>query len=642
MAYSGLPGFIRTLEKDNELQRIKEFVSPILEIAEVTDRVTKAGGKALLFENTGTKFPLLINSFGSDKRMKIALGVTDLNQTAEKTKKIFDMIMTGSNRPSKVISTLFSIMKLAGYLPVRVRKKGLCQQIIHNEPDLSILPVLKCWPHDGGRFITLPMVHTMHPGTGSSNVGMYRVQILDKKSVILHWQRHKTGANHYDEWKKIDERMPVAVALGGDPVYAYSATAPLPENINEYLFAGLLREKKVKLVKCITNDLYVPYDADIVIEGYVDPSEELTLEGPFGDHTGFYSLADWYPKMHVTCITHSLKAIYPATIVGIPPQEDVWMTKATEKIFLYPVKLVLQPEIEDFHMPEAGTAHNLVLVKIIKKYPGQGMKIINSLFGAGQLMFTKYLIVVSGNVDIRDYKEFVSYVFDNTRFEYDILFSYGPLDVLDHSSGNPSFGGKAGVDATVKLREEGYNVNDKNNKSSFSDKSYYDNVNKWFEGSAVKEISLFFPEMNKGIMIASVDINTDAGCIDKIAETVKIKDIHSCIRIVLVVDDGVDTEDLYNVVWLVLANSDPCRDHRFISSRTVLIDGTIKLLRNGNFPRKWPNVVCSSQETIKCIDKKWEFLNCGEFIPSPSLKNMRLCRAGNAEIDIPGENEMKL
>ena len=249
------------------------------------------------------------------------------------------------------------------------------------------------------------MVHTSHPETGSTNVGMYRMQILDKNTTAMHWQRHKTGANHFEAWKTTGKKMPVSVALGGDPVYTYAATAPLPENINEYILAGFLRKKKVKMVRCITNDLFVPEDADIILEGFVDPAEDLVWEGPFGDHTGFYSLADWYPKFHITCITHSNKAVYPATIVGIPPQEDAWIARATERLFLSPVRMTLQPEIEDFHMPDAGIAHNLVIVKIKKSYPGQGMKVINSLSGAGQMMFTKYMIVVSGNIDIRNYKE---------------------------------------------------------------------------------------------------------------------------------------------------------------------------------------------------------------------------------------------
>jgi 4-hydroxy-3-polyprenylbenzoate decarboxylase len=463
MAYSGLASYINRLEELGDMHRIKTFADPVLEIAEITDRITKNGGKALFFENTGTRFPLLINAFASDKRIAMALGRKDLDEAAEDIVSLFETLSNSGGNFLKKISSVTDLIRITGYLPVRVRGNGACQKIIIKDTDLSILPVLKCWPFDGGRFITLPMVHTVHPLTGKTNVGMYRMQILDKKTAAMHWQLHKTGANHFDAWKKAGKRMPVSVGLGGDPVYTYAATAPLPENIDEYILAGFLRKKKVKLVRCITNDLYVPYDADIVIEGYVDPEEEPVWEGPFGDHTGFYSLADWYPRFHVTCITHSEKAVYPATVVGIPPMEDAWLTKATEKIFLAPLKLALQSEIEDFHMPDAGVAHNLVIVKIKKSYPGQGKKVISSLFGAGQMMFTKYLVVVSGETNIRNYREVAEHIFENTDFRSDLLFNSGPLDVLDHASDTFSLGGKLGVDASVKLKDE---LSGRNNDSN--------------------------------------------------------------------------------------------------------------------------------------------------------------------------------
>jgi 4-hydroxy-3-polyprenylbenzoate decarboxylase len=300
MAYSGLNDFITTLENNNELLRIKVFVNPILEIAEIADRVTKSGGKALLFENNGTDFPLLINAFGTDRRMAMALGRNTLDEAATEIENILDQVSGDDKTFFKKLALLPALYRVADFFPSRLKKIGECQQVINMVPDLRILPVLKCWPYDGGRFITLPMVHTIHPETGKTNVGMYRMQLLDKNSTAMHWQRHKTGANHFEAWKKAEKKMPVTVTLGGDPVYTYSATAPLPENISEYILAGFLRKKKVTLVKCLTNDLYVPYDADIVIEGYVDPSEETVWEGPFGDHTGFYSLADWYPRFHVT------------------------------------------------------------------------------------------------------------------------------------------------------------------------------------------------------------------------------------------------------------------------------------------------------------------------------------------------------
>ncbi len=430
------------LERNGELHRIKVFADPVLEITEITDRITKSAGKALLFENTGTGFPVLINAFGSDRRMAMALGLSNISDAAGDIEKAFSMFTDTPSGLWARIKSLPGLLKIAGYLPSRTSLKGECQQVIHEKPDLSILPVLKCWPHDGGRFITLPIVHTYHPETGKPNAGMYRMQVLGTDTTGMHWQRHKTGANHFEAWKRAGKRMPVSVSLGGDPVYTYCATAPLPENISEFILAGFIRKKKVKLAKCITNDIYVPSDADIVIEGYVDPSEEFIMEGPFGDHTGFYSLADLYPVFHVTCITHSKNAVYPATVVGVPPHEDAWLAKATEKIFLSPVRLAIQPEILDFHMPEAGVAHNFVIVRINKTYPGQGLKVISSLLGAGQMMFTKYLVVVSGMIDIRNYRELAAAIFSNTVFETDIIFTRGPLDVLDHSSDTFSFGGR--------------------------------------------------------------------------------------------------------------------------------------------------------------------------------------------------------
>ena len=497
------------------------------------------------------------------------------------------------------------------------------------KPDLGILPVLKCWPYDGGRFITLPMVHTFHPETGKTNVGMYRMQILDKSTTAMHWQRHKTGANHFEAWKEIRKKMPVSVALGGDPAYTYSATAPLPENIDEFMLAGFLRKKKVKLVKCLTNELYVPEDADIIIEGYVDPSEEPVWEGPFGDHTGFYSLADWYPKFHVTCITHSKKAVYPATVVGIPPHEDAWLAKATEKIFLTPLKLTIQTEIEDFHMPDAGIAHNLAIVRIRKTYPGQGMKVLSSLFGAGQMMFTKYLVVVSGEINIRNYRDLIMHVFSNTDLSKDLLFFRGPLDILDHSSDNFSFGGKAGIDATIKHQEENgvrKNVGLRNNSDSIDD------LNKFFAGDIIKRINSDLFKIGIPLLIVSVKRSEDPDDIEKVKSLIRSFGLPGDLNLILAVDESVDIFDLHMVAWQVLGNSDPVRDHDYISSSSVFIDGTIKARKKGLFPRRWPNVVCSDIETIALIDKKWESLGLGPSINSPSLKYLGLCRSGKDEI----------
>ncbi len=629
MAYSGLTGFISALEKKDELLRIKTFTDPILEITEITDRVTKSGGKALLFENTGTEFPVLINAFGSDERMAMAIGREDLDEVGVEIESIFKNISDNKVTIFKKLSALPALFKLAGYLPSRMMGKGTCQQVIHRIPDLGILPVLKCWPYDGGRFITLPMVHTKHPESGKTNVGMYRMQVLDKSTTAMHWQRHKTGANHFEAWKKTNKKMPVSVVLGGDPVYTYSATAPLPENINEYILAGFLRKKKIRMVKCLTNELYVPCDADIILEGYVDPAEEPVWEGPFGDHTGFYSLADWYPKFHVTCITHSKKAVYPATIVGIPPQEDAWLAKATEKIFLSPVKMTIQPEIEDFHMPDAGIAHNLLIVKIKKTYPGQGMKVISSLFGAGQMMFTKYLIVVSGDINIRNYKELLVHVFANVDFSKDLLFCRGPLDVLDHSSDSFSFGGKAGVDATVKHIEEDTG---RNNFRQYNKSAVFNSINNIFDRDIIKNSNLNLFKDDIPILIITVNRSEDQDVIDKVKSMFKTNDPAGIFSLIVAVDHTVDPGDLHMVAWQVLGNSDPQRDNEYISPASVFIDGTIKAYRKGGFPRKWPNIVCSNIETISAIDQKWESLGIGPFINSPSIKNLGLCRNGTDEI----------
>ena len=624
MTYTGLSEFIDALDKEGELHHIKTFSDPVLEITEITDRISKNKGKALLFENTGTQFPLLINAFGSDKRLSMALGIKNPEEAGNEIISLFENISSFRGSLFKKLSVLPELMKMAAFLPSRLNRRGICQQVIHKDPDLGILPVLKCWPHDGGRFITLPMVHTCHPLTGKTNVGMYRMQILGKSVTGMHWQMHKTGARHFEEWKRTGKKMPVSVALGGDPVYTYSSTAPLPENIDEYILAGFLRKKKVKLVKCITNDLYVPDDADIIIEGYVDPARKPILEGPFGDHTGFYSLADWYPEFHVTCITHSKKAVYPATIVGVPPQEDAWLAKATEKIFLAPIKLALQPEIDDFHMPDAGIAHNLVIVKINKSYPGQGRKVISALLGAGQMMFTKYIAVVSGNVNIRDYRELIITILKNTNLRNDLIFSSGPLDVLDHSSDTFSFGGKLGIDATVKSEEE--------MQGGVAESLSADIVTEDFMKKISGTASAFNVPSGLPLLIVALTRKDTNMPLEKLITIFRKADPDHNLRAILVVDREVDVRDLFMVTWQILGNSDPVRDVGFISDEAILINGSVKAFRAGGFPRKWPNVVCSSEEIIEKVDKKWESLELGPFLSSPSLKLRKLLMDGNEEV----------
>ncbi|HTE08522.1 MAG TPA: menaquinone biosynthesis decarboxylase, partial [Flavitalea sp.] len=425
MAYSNQQEFINTIERAGELLRIKSYVDPRLEIAEITDRIskTKGGGKALLFENTGYEFPVLMNAYGSEKRMCLALGVTDLNETARQIESLFKTLSAPKENILDKLRMLPMLGQFASWMPKLRSGRGECQEIVMKEPDITKLPVITCWPKDGGPFVTLPIIHTRDPQTKSRNVGMYRMQVFGPTLTGMHWHKHKVSAKHFNEYRKLNIKMPIAVALGGDPVYAYSATAPLPENVDEYMLAGFLRKKKVELVKCLTQpDVEVPADADFIIEGYVDPAEEPIWEGPFGDHTGYYSLPDWYPRFHITAITHKKNAVYPATIVGIPPQEDAWLGKATERIFLAPIKMTMVPEILDMEMPVEGVFHNLVITRINKEYAGQGQKVMNAMWGAGQMMFNKILVLAGSPSDqktapvpLSDYEQLAREVFRSLK-----------------------------------------------------------------------------------------------------------------------------------------------------------------------------------------------------------------------------------
>ena len=628
MAYSGLADFVKRLENENELHVVNTFVDPELEIAEITDRVVKSGGRALLFKNNGTKFPVLINAYGSDKRMLLTLERDSYDSAGKEIETLFNNVIGSGRSVFDKLKLLPGIFGMASYFPAFSKSKGRCQEVIDMNPDLSMMPILKCWRYDGGRFITLPMVHTAHTLSGSTNVGMYRMQVIDKNTTGMHWQLHKTGANHYEAWKRENKLMPVSVALGGDPVYAYSASAPLPENINEYILAGFLRKKRVKLVKCITNDLYVPEDADFVLEGYVDPAEDLFMEGSFGDHTGFYSLPDLYPKFHITCITYKKDAVYPATIVGVPPQEDAWLAKATERIFLAPLKMTLQPEITDFHLPDAGVAHNLLIVKINKTYPGQGMKIISALLGAGQMMFSKYIIVVDGNVDIRNYDELARHIFANTSIGADIMFMKGPLDVLDHASDTFAFGGKMGIDSTVKMNEE---IVKPPKVYLSANQSVYSEIDKIISAGIAVNANVELMQKGIPVVIFSVNCAADADIVKKLKLHLKNNTIAASSGLVVAVDGAINSNDIYTVVWQTLGNTDPLRDHEYIDN-ILFINGTTKAFRQGGFTRRWPNVVCSDDNTIKTVDNKWDSLELGSFLPSPSLKLRLLKHGGEDEV----------
>ena len=454
MAFKDLREFIAELEKRGELKRIKAPVSPELEITEITDRVSKAYGPALLFENVpGYEMPVLMNAFGSFERMKLALGVERIDEIGEE----FLSILNPEDLPVTMFEKLKMLPKLAklsNFSPKIVKNGPVKEVIIKDNPDLNKLPVLKCWPQDGGRFITLPLVITKDPETGRRNIGMYRMQIYDGKTTGMHWHMHKDAAHFYQKAKRMGKPLEVAVALGGDPATIYAATAPLPPSIDEFLFAGFIRKEPVELVKAETGDLEVPAHAEIVIEGYVDP-DELRLEGPFGDHTGYYSLTDYYPVFHVTAITHRRNPIYPATIVGKPPMEDCYMAKATERIFLPFLKLIL-PEIVDLNLPLEGVFHNCAIVSIKKRYPGHARKVMNALWGMGQMMFTKMIIVVDEQVNVQNLSEVMWKVFNNIDAKRDLMIVEGPLDILDHASPLPNYGSKLGIDATKKWPSEGH------------------------------------------------------------------------------------------------------------------------------------------------------------------------------------------
>jgi 4-hydroxy-3-polyprenylbenzoate decarboxylase len=454
MAYCDLQEFVKRLDAAGELVRIKEPVSPHLEITEITDRVSKRYGPALLFENVqGYRIPVLTNAFGSYKRMSMSLEVPDLNALGE---EVMDFIE--AEAPDTLIKKLKLIPKLKrmGSAMPKLVSRAPCQEVIYKgkDVDLGLLPVLHCWPEDGGPFITLPVVFTRHPETGVRNVGMYRIQVFDKNTTGMHWHTHKGGAQHYRVAERMGKRLPVAIAIGPDPAMTYAATAPLPEDIDEVVFAGFLRNKPVELARCITVDLEVPASSQIVLEGYVAPGERR-VEGPFGDHTGYYSLADNYPVFHVTCMTRRKDAIYPATIVGRPPQEDCYMAKATERLFLPLIKKTM-PEVVDMNLPLEGVFHNLVFISIDKRYPGHAKKVMHALWGLGQMMFSKIICVFDKEVDVQDISHCLWRLGNNVDPRRDTVFVDGPVDALDHASPFPHYGSKMGIDCTRKWPEEGF------------------------------------------------------------------------------------------------------------------------------------------------------------------------------------------
>jgi 4-hydroxy-3-polyprenylbenzoate decarboxylase len=611
MAYNNLKEFIELLERENEIIRISTPVNSHLEISELNDRMIKTGGKALLFEQVdNSEFPVLVNAMGTERRLELAFKVNNIEEVSGRIEKLFEILQSSKGNWWAKLKVLPQLREIASWTPKRSSKRGSCQEIEMLDTNLLKLPVLTTWPFDGGPFITFPVVHSISVEHNAHNMGMYRMQVFDKQTTGMHWHLHKGGANHYKEYKKLAKRMPVTVTLGGDPAYTYAATAPLPEEIDEYLLAGFLRKKAVKLVKCLTNDIYIPEDVDFVIEGYVDPQEDLVLEGPFGDHTGYYSLADFYPKFHVTKITHRRSAIYPATVVGIPPQEDAFIGLATEKIFLAPIKKTMIPEMVDMHMPMEGVFHNIVLNSIEKTFPGQSNKVMNALWGAGQMMFNKYLLIFDHDISLTNYKQVLKRLLEVVDPINDILISRGPMDVLDHASIKFAEGGKMGIDATKKV--------------SFIKTTPEISKLAIEKIEQVIEINDYF--INEGLGLLLIKLKKSKNIARIVANELISKRLIREVKFVVFVEAVADITEFGDLVWRVANNSDPGRDCFYVQEQAgitaacLFIDGLRKDKLNDVFDRAWPNIVCMDEETIDKVDRKWNEYKIGPFIESPSKK----------------------
>ncbi len=610
-----------------DLIRISSLVTPKLEITEIADRFSslKDGGSALLFENSGTEFPVLINAFGSEERIKIAFGNRSPDELAAEIHHLIGSLTGGDTSFGGKLRKLPLLGKASRWMPVKKRGRGASQQIVDLDPNLNSLPILTCWPFDGGPFITLPLVHTRDPLTGIPNLGMYRMQVFSDKTTGMHWHMHKTGARHYREYQKTGQKMPVAVAIGGDPVYTYCATAPLPDGIDEYLLAGFIRHKAVSLVKCITQDLWVPEDCDFVLEGYVDPMEPLITEGPFGDHTGFYSLEDQFPVFHLTAITHRKGAVYPATIVGIPPQEDSWLAWVTERLFKPMIKMAMVPELTDFHLPVEGVAHNLVLARIDASYPGQGRKVLHTLWGAGQMMFTKFIAITASGPELTDYLSLVRYISDHVDPARNVEIASGPLDILDHASRVAAYGGKLGLDATgSELPEAGIAEKNLSEQSVIAFRSQHPQIADMNLSWAHQGISLGLVSVTKNI----------PGMVREIEDEIRLSDELNKIRFWIILDDTADLGDPHLVAWLTGSNVDVQSDVLIFpaakgkQSGIMFIDATVKSQEMDGFMRPWPNLTLMDPATIKMVDEKWKTYDIGKQIQSRSLKYSRFYQPG--------------
>ena len=603
MKYPSLREFIDRLDFENELVRIQEPVSPVLEIAEITDRISKqpGGGKALLFEKVeGSSMPVLINAFGSKKRMDAALGTHDVEEIAKRIErylkiqppvtlldkaKLLPMLLEAARFPPKLIGG----------------SKAPCQEVVHlnNDVDLNQIPILQCWPSDAGRFITFPIVINRSMDRKVKNVGLYRMQVYDSKTTAIHWHIHKDGAHFFHEYRKQNKVMEVAVAIGADPASCYAASAPLPYGIDEFLLSGFIRKQSVPLVKCKTVELEVPANAEIVLEGFIDPSE-MRLEGPFGDHTGYYSQDGDYPVFHLTAITHRKDPIYLTTIVGKPPQEDYYLGRATERIFL-PLLRTQLPEIIDMDMPVEGVFHNCVIVSLEKRFPMQSRRLMSALWGLGQMSFVKTIITVDAAVDVHNYKEIIKLLLNKVSFEHDLFFSEGVLDVLNHASDHMLYGSKLGIDLTEKMEgEPGFGENilaEPNNSPAPS----IEEVRNHF--SELADCRVFDINARRSVMVASLN-QTRPHQTKEFIEAFFSESKFSGINILIVVEGHVDIENDSTVMWKFFNNLDPKRDFHFKGNR-LGVDATKKFKEEG-YQQNWPEEIEMSEEIKERVDTKWD------------------------------------
>jgi len=601
MTYESLKEFITRLESEGELVRITEPVSPILEIAEITDRVSKSpeGGKALLFENVeGSAMPVLINAFGSWRRIRMALGVSSLENIAREIERYLKIAP-----PATLIdkAKLLPMLLQAAKFPPKIvpAKQASCQEVVitGDQVDLDRIPILQCWPNDAGRFITYPIVINRSLDQSIRNVGLYRMQVFDKQTTAMHWHIHKDGAHFFHEYQKANKRMEVVVALGADPATCYAASAPMPYGIDEFLLAGFIRKKPVPLVKCKTIDLEVPAHAEIVLEGYIDPAE-MWLEGPFGDHTGYYSQDGDYPVFHVTAITHRKNPVYLTTIVGIPPQEDFYLGKATERIFL-PLLRTQLPEIVDMNMPLEGVFHNCVIVSIEKRYPMQARRIMTTLWGMGQMSFVKTIIAVDADVDVQNETEILKLLLNEVDLEQDLFFSEGILDVLNHASDQALYGSKLGIDATRKIDGEPPRKI-LQNKTQPPDSGITEQIKEKF--SEVNISHVISVSQRRPIVLVALN-KTGPGQGTKFIRNFLDDEAFQSIAVLLVLEAHVDLKNTSQVLWKLFNNLDPKRDIQ-IADQRIGIDVTRKMAEEG-YQQNWPDEIIMSDEIIQKVDKKW-------------------------------------